>query len=60
MIGKDKNKMVSNDSRRDFHFAGAGSNLPPTIIKAASIEEAEKIWREKNDIGSGGTGSYEN
>lgn len=58
MIKGEQNKMISNNHKRDFHFSGAGSNLPPVIIKASSLEEAEKIWREKNEK-AGQVGAYE-
>lgn len=57
MIEKSKDKMIGNESKRDFHFSGAGSNLPPVIIKASSVEEAEKKWREMNDAAAP-TGNY--
>lgn len=58
MIKDHKDKMISNKSQRDFHFSGAGSNLPPVVIKASSLEEAERIWREKN-AAAAQTGGYE-
>lgn len=58
MIGKHKDKMISNESHRDFHFSGAGSNLPPVLIKARTVEEAEAKWREMNEAAAP-TGSYE-
>lgn len=43
-------KMIATDQARQkpmvaFHFSGAGSKLPPVIIKAESQEEAEGMWR---------------
>ena len=50
--------MISNESQRDFHFSGAGSNLPPVTIKASTLEEAQEIWRAKNEAAAQ-TGEYE-
>mgnify|MGYP007044001741 CR=1 FL=1 len=58
MQKNNKNKMISNESQRDFHFSGAGSNLPPVTIKASTLEEAQEIWRAKNEAAAQ-TGEYE-
>ena len=51
--------MISSESQRDFHFSGAGTNLPPVIIKASTLEEAQEIWRARNEAAAE-TGGYEN
>ncbi len=42
--------MISNDQVKQrpmsaFHFSGAGSKVPPVVIKATSFEEATEMWR---------------
>ncbi len=42
--------MVGNEDIRhkpmsSFHFSGAGSKVPPVVIKATSFEEATEMWR---------------
>ncbi len=46
-------------AEQPFHFSGAGSNLPPVIIKATTQEEAEQKWRAMNDAAAPKVGEYE-
>lgn len=55
MLKDSKNKMIDGAGIRDktaeaieqeYHFAG-GLEYEPFTVKAASREEAEKLWQEK-------------
>lgn len=52
MIQSSKNKQITETSHKaegelqEFHFSGGGEYEPLTI-KARSLAEAEKLWREQ-------------